>query len=88
MNFPIFFFLVDVIPEYMQKTFGVDVSGRFPSGSVYRGVREGEDIPKNLMSAVIVYHASDYHGNLAINLQSQIYSLHPGAVVVLLPVRG
>ncbi len=85
----VFFFLLDVIPDYIQKTFGVDEDGRFPAGDARRAVRLNEDIPlKDVDVAVIVYHRSEHHMEYAYTLMTQLESLVPRAQVVLLPVWG
>ncbi len=85
----VFFFLLDVIPEYIQKTFGVDGDGKFPVGDARRAVRLNEDIPtKDVEVAVIVYNMSEHHLNFAHTLMQQLESLVPRAQVVMMPVQG
>src|SRR6266568_5422583 len=85
----VFFFLLDVIPDYIQKTFGVNGDGKFPEGDARRAVRLNEDIPlKDVGVAVIVYNMSETHLNFAHTLMGQLESLVPRAQVVMLPVYG
>lgn len=84
----VFFFLLDVIPDYIQKTFGVGEDGKFPMMDVRRSVLEGETIPTDLDVAVIVYNYSEYHLHAAYELLEGIKQFNPGAVVVMMPVQG
>jgi len=85
----VFFFLLDVIPDYIQKTFGVNGDGKFPEGDARRAVRLNEDIPlKDVGVAVIVYNMSETHLNFAHTLMGQLESLVPRAQVVMMPVYG
>jgi len=87
----VFFLLLDVVPDYIQKTFNLTPKGRFvndPDGLYMRTVFEGERIPDNLDFAVILYNDHAYHGGAAAQLSAQITSLNPGAKVLMLPVQG
>lgn len=77
------FFLLDTIPEYIQRTFGVSEQGRLlmPSDTQF-AVLEGEMIPDRLDGAVIVYHASEWHMTNAARLTEQIEDMQPKCLIM------
>lgn len=85
---PLYVFLLDVIPDYIQKTFGVDEQGHFLGGKPLRTLREGERIPEDVRVAIIVYNNAQWQIEQAYTLEAQIKDSNPGAVVVGIPVQG
>lgn len=86
--FPYFILMLDTVPDYIQKTFGIDEDGRFPSGSAMQVIREGEDLPADMEFAVILYNDDEYHASQVFHLARQVMAVSPGAKVMWLPVRG
>ena len=84
-----FFLLLDVVPDYVQKTFGMDERGRFEvENEWYQTVREGEEIPRGIDLAVILINEDGFHLMQAAQLSVQIKSLVSGVRVIVLPIRG
>ncbi|SRR5258708_6524586 len=79
------FLIMDVVPDYIAKTFGFDTTNTY-TAQAYRIVREGEQIPDNLELALIVYNASAYQDQAAYNPRGQLEAM--GIKVVGLPVIG
>lgn len=84
------FLLMDVVPDYVEKTFGFKSDNHLAEYGFYKMliVREGEDIPKNLDFALILLNESVYHLRLAEGLQRQILDINPQATVVGVMVQG
>lgn len=77
------FFLLDTIPEHIQKTFAVNEEGKMLMRSDTQFVvREGEKIPDKLDGAVIVYHVSEWHMAQAATLTAQIEALQPQCLIM------
>lgn len=86
-----FFFLVDVIPEYIQKTFNVTPEGRFRNeGYVFniRTVLMGQPMPEGLSFAVIIFNDSEWHRTQLYRLMAQVKEFNPGAKILALPVSA
>lgn len=84
-----FFLLVDVIPDYVQKTFNLDTEGNPRMGSwIPRTIRMGEKIPDGLDFAVVIYNESLWHFEQARLLVDQIEAANPRVRVLPLPVWG
>lgn len=88
LGYPVFFILMDVVPDYVQKTFGMNENGEFRHQEELRVVREGENMPKEVDYAVIIFNDSQYHSKQAFELTNQIRSLNPQAKVMAIPVQG
>ena len=71
------FLLVDLLPEHIQKTFGLDEHGKPTNKFVgMQTIREGESIPKDLDFALILYHAHDWHAQKAVELVDQLKNIN------------
>ena len=87
MDVPVFFLVVDVLPDYVQRTFGMNENGEFQHGEM-RVVREGEAIPRDMAFAVILYNDSQYHMKKTFELANQIRFLNPQAKVLAFPIQA
>ena len=87
MEVPVFFLIVDVLPDYVRKTFGMNENGEFQHGGA-RVVREGEDIPRDMDYAIIIYNDSQYHMKRTFELTNQIRSLNPSTKVLAFPIQA
>jgi hypothetical protein len=83
-----FAFVMDVIPDYVQKTFGVDEEGNFPAGSRLLTLRAGDVIPKNVGLVVLVYSNTWWHLGKAATWKGQIENAYPDVAVLAIPVNG
>lgn len=90
MDFPkrtAIFLMLDIIPEHIQKTFGLTEDGRLIGRAAGQFVvRGGETIPDNLDGAVIVYHTAQWQMERASVLMDQIEVLQPRCLVMGLAV--
>jgi len=85
------FLVLDVIPEHIQQTFDLSEEGKLRNSlfdQAIKVVRLGEEIPKKLTSAVIIYNASAWHATKATELYTQLREMDPGIKIMSIPVKG
>lgn len=87
MGSTVFFILMDIIPDYVQKTFGMNADGEFRRQDI-RVVKMGGKLPKEMAFGVILFNDSEYHGMEAYELSIQIQAIFPSAKVLMIPVQG
>lgn len=85
---PYLIIMLDTVPVYVQQAFGIDEDGRYPAGSAMQSIREGEELPRDMRFAVVLYNDDPYHMSEVFQLTRQIQQVSPGAQVMWLPVRG
>src|SRR5258708_398281 len=86
----VYFLVLDGIPQHIQDTFGFDDNGQAPTNQYAKVIRMGDEVTlsNNLEFAVIIYNASDWHANEALELKNQLNRMFPQVKILSLPVKG